>query len=149
MPVPTTPVATPSGVGASDVRARRRVAALVAAIWLGSAAPVLLGATSCPIARFLHAPCPGCGMTRAFELLVQGDVAASLAMHPLALPTAIVQLVFAVVTVTVTLRHGTPFALLRTRVGRLASYAGALVLALDVLLWLGRFAGLAHGPVPV
>jgi hypothetical protein len=39
--------------------------------------------------RFLvGAPCPGCGMTRACLALARGDVAASLALHPLALPFA-------------------------------------------------------------
>ena len=130
-------------------RTRRRVALLVAAIWIVTPIPVVLGLTSCPVARYLHVPCPGCGMTRAFELLVHGDLAASFAMHPLALPTALAQAAFAIVTVVVTLRHGTPFVLWSTRAGRLAVYAGAAVFALDVLLWLARFAGALHGPVPV
>jgi hypothetical protein len=88
-------------------------------------------------------------MTRAFELFLRGDVVASLAMHPLAIPTALVQLAFAVVTIVVSLRYGTPFVLWRTRAGRLAVYAAALVFVLDLVLWLARFAGAAHGPVPV
>jgi hypothetical protein len=143
-PVPTLP--------ASDRRQRRerrRVALLVAAIWFVTALPVVLGVTACPVARFLHTPCPGCGMTRAFELLLHGDVAASLAMHPLAIPTAFVQLAFAVVTILVSLRHSSPFVLWRTRIGRVSVYAAALVLVLDLVLWLARFAGAAHGPVPV
>lgn len=128
---------------------RSRAALLVAGIWIVTSVPVILGVSSCPVARFLHVPCPGCGMTRAIDLLVHGDIAASLAMHPLAVPTALVQLAFAVVTIVVTLRHGTPFVLWRTGVGRISVYAAAVVLALDLLLWIGRFMGAMHGPVPV
>ena len=127
----------------------RRVALLVAAVWFVTAVPVVLGVSRCPVALFLHTPCPGCGMTRAIELLLHGDVAASLAMHPLAVPTVLVQVAFAIVTILVSLRHGSPFVLWRTRMGRLAVYAAAVVLASDLLLWLGRAAGLMHGPVPV
>ena len=137
MPVLTTPARA------------RRAAMFVAGIWIMASLPVVLGVSQCPVARFLHVPCPGCGMTRAIDMLLQGEVAASLRMHPLAVPTALLQLAFAVVTVLVTLRHGTPFMLWKTRAGRISVYAAIAVLALDVVLWLARFAGLAHGPVPV
>jgi hypothetical protein len=39
---------------------------------------------ACPIRALLGVPCPGCGMTRAFLLCIQGDVATSLGVHPLA-----------------------------------------------------------------
>jgi hypothetical protein len=142
MPPTTTPATTLR-------RAGIRVALLVAGIWFVSAIPIVLGLSSCPIARFLHTPCPGCGMTRALELLFHGSIGASLAMHPLALPTLLVQMAFALVTIFVSFQHGTPFMLWKTRIGRLSVYAGAVMLALDVILWLGRTAGLMHGPVPV
>jgi hypothetical protein len=126
-----------------------RFALLVAAIWLVSALPVVLGISSCPIARVFHTPCPGCGMTRAVELLLHGDARASLAMHPLAVPTALTQLAFAIVTVLVTLRHGTPFVLWKTRMGRWSVYAVAFVVACDLFLWIARALGFMHGPVPV
>jgi len=144
MPPLTTPATSPP-----ERAARLRVALLVAGIWFFSAVPVVLGISSCPVAQFLHAPCPGCGMTRALALLFHGDVGASLAMHPLALPTLLVQMAFAAVTIFVSLRHGTPFMLWKTRIGRLSVYAGAAVLALDLILWIGRAGGLMHGPVPV
>jgi Protein of unknown function (DUF2752) len=147
MPPDRTLPPTPPAIAPSP--ARRRVALLVAAIWIVAPLPVVLGLSSCPIARTFHVACPGCGMTRALELLLHGDLAASLAMHPLALPTALAQTAFALVTVIVTLRHGTPFVLWSTRAGRLAVYAGAAVFGLDVLLWLARAAGLMHGAVPV
>lgn len=88
-------------------------------------------------------------MTRAIELMVHGDLAGSVAMHPLAVPTALVQVAFAIVTVALTFRQGSPFGIWSTRVGRLAIYACAVVIGLDLLLWLARMGGLMHGPVPV
>ena len=128
---------------------RAATALLVGAIWFITALPIVLGVTSCPVARFLHTPCPGCGMTRAMDLLLHGELGASLAMHPLAIPTALSQLAFAIVTVFLSFRHGTPFLLWKTRVGRVAVHAVAIVMLLDLLLWIARFLGLANGPVPV
>lgn len=121
----------------------------MAAIWLVTAVPVVLGVSRCPVAQFLHEPCPGCGMTRAIELLVHGEVGASFAMHPLAVPTLLVQLVFAILTVVVTLRRGSPFVLWQVRAARVTVYAAAIVFGLDLLLWIARFCGAANGPVPV
>jgi hypothetical protein len=149
MPPESTPATTPSPSARNAHGARPRVALLVAGIWLVAAIPVVLGVSSCPVARLLHEPCPGCGMTRAIDYLVHGDIGASLAMHPLAVPTLLVQVTFALVTIAVSLRHGTPLVLWRTRMGRISVYAAALVFALDLILWLARFAGFAHGPVPV
>lgn len=39
--------------------------------------------------RILNLSCPGCGMTRAFALIARGQLSASLAFHPLALPLAL------------------------------------------------------------
>jgi hypothetical protein len=88
-------------------------------------------------------------MTRAIELLLHGDLSASLAMHPLAVPTLLVQLVFAILTVVVTLRRGSPFVLWQVRAARVTVYAAAIVFGLDLVLWIARFCGAFHGPVPV
>lgn len=40
----------------------------------------------CPGKIFCGIPCPACGMTRAFCLLLQGHLKASIQMHPLLLP---------------------------------------------------------------
>jgi len=42
------------------------------------------GIVLCPFRRFVGLPCPGCGSTRAVLALLQGDVAAALALNPLA-----------------------------------------------------------------
>src|SRR5512139_2582425 len=48
------------------------------------AALVVAGIVPCPSRALLGIPCPGCGLTRATLALLRGDVAASLALHPLA-----------------------------------------------------------------
>jgi len=42
------------------------------------------GSSICLSRRLFHLPCPGCGMTRAFVRLAQGDWRAAFALHPLA-----------------------------------------------------------------
>ena len=36
----------------------------------------------CPFLSFLHFPCPGCGMTRAFVSLLRGDPARAFSYNP-------------------------------------------------------------------
>jgi len=88
-------------------------------------------------------------MTRALDLLLHGELGASLAMHPLALPTLLVQLVFAFLTVLVTWQRGTPFVAWQDRRVRVTVYVAAFVLVLDLFLWIARFYGVPNGPVPV
>jgi hypothetical protein len=125
------------------------MAFLVGAVWAVTALPFLAGAVQCPTARLFRFPCPGCGMSRAFHLLLDGRIAASLAMHPLAVPTALSQVALAVVTMAATSRFGAPWALLGAGWGRLAVAFFAAVLVLDVVLWVARMAGAFGGPVPV
>ena len=42
----------------------------------------LLGISICPMVLLTGLPCPGCGMTRAAELLLQGHWKAAWQMHP-------------------------------------------------------------------
>jgi hypothetical protein len=88
-------------------------------------------------------------MTRALHLLLDGRIAASLAMHPLAVPTALVQVVLALATVAATLQFGAPWSLLRARWGRAAVAVTTVVMVLDVVLWVVRALGGFGGPVPV
>lgn len=148
--MPAMPPAAPDAPAApASLATRGRAAVLVAAVWTVAGLPVVFGLSSCPVARFLHAPCPGCGMTRAMQLLASGEVAASMHMHPLAIPTALAQLVFAAVTVALTLQRGSPFSLWSSAWGRGSVYAVGAVLGLDVVLWIARFCGALGGPVPV
>ncbi len=125
------------------------MAALVALVWAFAALPFLVGLVQCPTARLFHFPCPGCGMTRAFQLLVHARIDASLDMHPLAVPTALSQVVVAVASIVATLRFGAPWSLMHARWGRAAVGFVAVVMVLDVFLWIARALGAFGGPVQV
>ncbi|MBX3197452.1 MAG: DUF2752 domain-containing protein [Labilithrix sp.] len=144
---------SPTGPAAQPPEARGggalRAAALVAFAWALAALPYVLGAARCPTAQLFHVPCPGCGMTRAFHLLAEGALGPSLAMHALAVPTALCQAALAVATVAATARFGAPWALLRARWGRAAVAFAAVVLVADLVYWIARALGAFGGPVPV
>ncbi len=140
----------PATAGASFGHPRAvRTAVLVGFVWTIAALPFLFGAVQCPTAQLFHVPCPGCGMTRAFRLLAHGDLRASLAMHALAVPTAVSQLALALATVAATLRFGAPWLLLRARWGRAAVGFVGIVLAADLVFWIARALGAFGGPVAV
>lgn len=121
----------------------------MALVWAISGAPVFFGVSRCPSAMMFHRPCPGCGMTRAIDLLSAGDVLGSLAMHPLAVPALLVQAAVAVGTVAVTFTHGTPLEFWRVRWGRAITWALAVVGGLAIALWIARWLGAFGGPIPV
>ena len=129
----------------------RRIAraAAVSAVWVLAALPVVFGWQPCPVATFLHRPCPGCGMTRAIRLLIHGDFAASLRMHALALPVLVAGVLVAVATVWATLVFGSPVRLVRTRLGRFALGLAAVAYAAAIALWVLRCFGYFGGPVTV
>jgi Protein of unknown function (DUF2752) len=126
-----------------------RSAALVAFVWAIAALPFAFGAVQCPTARLFHVPCPGCGMTRAFLLLAGGDIRGSLAMHALAVPTALSQLALAVASIAATLRFGAPWSLHRARWGRVVVAFVASVTVADLVFWIARALGAFGGPAPV
>jgi hypothetical protein len=132
---------------APAIRAGR--AALVALIWAVGAVPVALGRARCAFAAVFHQPCPGCGMTRAIHLMERGEIAASLRMHPLALPALAINVVFAIATVWLTLRQGSPLLVWKWRPGRRIILAAAAIYACVVLLWIARQAGFLGGPVAI
>ena len=124
-------------------------AAGVAAVWAVSALPIALGWQGCTMARLLHRPCPGCGMTRALHLLVDGHVGASLRMHPLAVPLLVVGLLFMASTVWVTYVFGAPVPLHRSRFARTTIGLAIVVYGAALVLWILRWLGYFGGPVPV
>ena len=40
----------------------------------------------CPVKKYVHIDCPGCGMQRSFIALLQGDIVLSLKLHPVTIP---------------------------------------------------------------
>lgn len=121
----------------------------LAVVWVASALPALLGVARCPSARWLHVACPGCGMTRAVHLFLRGELAASIAMNPLAVPISLSLFAVALATVLVTLERGSPMSLLESRPARAAVIAFVALEVLSVVVWALRFAGLFGGPVSV
>lgn len=88
-------------------------------------------------------------MSRALELLVHRDVRASLAMHPMVVPTILAFAAFIGATLLTAWRTGGPLDLWGTRAGRAATLGLVVAITLDFVLWLARFAGFMSGPVPV
>ncbi len=88
-------------------------------------------------------------MTRAVLLLGRGEIAASMRMHPLAVPSALASLLFMFATVWVTLIDGSPASLWSTKLGRAAVVAFAAVQIAMFGLWVLRMTGDFGGPVPV
>jgi hypothetical protein len=131
-----------------DRRTRFFRALLGVALWGLAVLPTLVGAQRCTFARVFHRPCPGCGMTRAIDLLLIGQWRASLHMHPLAVPTLLAGGAFALSTVWTTWVFGLPLVH-KSVVGRAALGALVLVYVASFVLWGLRFAGWFGGPVPV
>jgi len=111
--------------------------------------PLAVGEPKCSFARLFHAPCPGCGMTRAVHLLQAGDIAASLRMHPLAVPLMLASAAFAASMVWVTYLFATPLRMWESRLCRASVFVLGGVYAATFVLWGLRAAGLFGGPVPV
>ena len=44
---------------------------------------IILGSYKCPLYNIVGLPCPSCGMTRAWQLALSGEVKAAFLMHPL------------------------------------------------------------------
>ena len=104
----------------------------------------------CPSAGMLGLPCPGCGLTRATLLLLQGEVRAALALHPLVIPLAPIYFGALGVLLVELVRGPVPTPHTRPWLGRRwVSIAGSLVLLASVGLWGARFFGYFGGPVPV
>lgn len=144
------PLPPPALLPPRPPRSTRAFRALgVAAVWGTGAVPLLLGAQRCTFALLFERPCPGCGMTRAIELLLAGEVAGSLRMHFFAVPVALVNALFAIATIAITYRAGSPLALWRYKGGRVLVYGAACVYAGMLVFFALRCFGMFGGPVPV
>ena len=99
----------------------------------------------CPMRMVLGIPCPSCGLTRATRLALGGHFSAATAMHPL----WFVVLPFLAVVGAMQVRHQLKFGQLMPRSPRWISFAGGIVIALLVGVWIARFFGAFGGPVPI
>ncbi len=88
-------------------------------------------------------------MTRALHLLAEGDVQASLRMHPLAVPVLTAGALFVVSTVWTTFATGSPVTVYQRGAGRAAIGLLAVVYVAAIALWILRWFGFFGGPVPV
>jgi hypothetical protein len=118
-------------------------------VWCASLGPIAFGIMRCSFASLTHLPCPGCGMTRAAQLLLHGNVTASLRMNAMTVPLAVTQLLLVLTVVWITARDGTPLLLWKNRVARFTTYALVACLAVATCVWIARFFGALGGPVPV
>jgi hypothetical protein len=122
---------------------------LVALIWIVGMLPAALGIQRCTFAAIFHHPCPGCGLTRATHLLLEGHVVDSLHMHPFVVPLLAAHAFLALATVRSTVLEGAPWTFFRDRFGRAAVYfLGGVYVAMTVM-WILRAFGLFGGPVPI
>lgn len=98
------------------------------------------GVTVCPFALITGQACPGCGLTRAAASLVQGDVSASLAFHPLVM--VVLAWLIGAWAVAMARRSGHQIRL----DPRLVNGLLAVTAGLFVVVWVGRF---TTGTLPV
>jgi hypothetical protein len=131
-----------------DRRTRFFRALMAVGLWGLTALPTLLGTQRCTIAKVFHRPCPGCGMTRAVDLLLAGQWRASLQMHPLAVPMLVAGGVFAASTIWTTYQCGWPLVH-KSALGKTALALLALTYLASIALWVFRSFGYFGGPVPV
>src|SRR5262245_40019177 len=99
------------------------------------------GPVMCPLRGIFGIPCPGCGMTRAFCALVEGDIASALAFHAGSLPLALF-LIAASVVAMVEIARGRRFEFYRRY---LYSVALGRAVAMGLVVYhLGRIAYWAY-----
>ena len=110
------------------------LAGVVMTVALAVWAPAANGPVFCLFRRGLDLPCPGCGLTRALAHLARGDLAAAVALHPLA-PLLAGELV-AGWTLLGLAAHGRVTFPGRARLDRWLAATGFLLLA----VWIGRLA---------
>lgn len=125
----------------------KRSAAVVA---LGAAAALILlfSLPVCPTARILRVPCPGCGLSRASQSVLQGHFAEAWNLHPMVFVIVPVLGLYVLAQAVAYVFPGLPL-LRRVLASKWVDRAMIAVMVLAVLLWASRFFGAFGGPVPV
>jgi hypothetical protein len=128
---------------------RLRRAGITAALLGVLAALLYAKAIPCTFARVFHAPCPGCGSTRAVLALLHGDLHGVVRFNPLGPVIALLLGVFAVQSLVSIAKYGDARDAGAGPLGRALRSAIFVVGALEVALWIARFFGAFGGPTPV
>ncbi|MBI5535134.1 MAG: DUF2752 domain-containing protein [Deltaproteobacteria bacterium] len=122
--------------------------AVVAAVGGAAALVGLLNIPVCPTARILRVPCPGCGLSRATNAILHGQLHEAWHLHPL---------VFFIVPAFAGYMLGQALVYVWPQLGWLrralsskwADRGLIVLMVLAVGLWAVRFFGAFGGPVPV
>ncbi len=97
----------------------------------------------CPTKNFFGIPCPGCGLTRATEALVVGDLLTMLRMHPLA-PIITPLAVWGLIRTTL-VSAGLISGLSKDPAGKIPKWFWATLGVALIGLWLARMFGYLGG----
>lgn len=119
------------------LRNRRSCQALIAALGVHSVLSLLkLPSLPCAFFRLTGLPCPGCGLTRACLLLVQGDLRASFNYHAFA-PVLVVFITILIAGTLLPKSWSEPFIL---KAETLERQTGITVIIMGglILYWLAR-----------
>jgi hypothetical protein len=103
----------------------------------------------CGFAQMFGVPCPSCGSTRSALGLVHGDWQQVLRMNPVGMLAVGILGIFWVRAIQVLLREGTLRKFGIAPFERRAGGILAVVVGMEILLWIARFWGLFGGPVPI
>jgi len=134
--------------GTSPFLALLRRCAWVALVAVAITAAALLGILPCPLAFFLHVPCPVCGLKSATLRLLHGDLHGALRFHPLVVVALPLIAAFFGANTWVYIRTG-QWGATETQVQRPVSLAAFVLAIVTVGVWISRFFGAFGGPVAV
>jgi len=109
----------------------------------------LAGFFRCPFALLFHAPCPGCGTTRALRGLLHLDLVAMLRWNPVSPLVFVAGGGLAARAVYLIALEGDARRLGQGRLGRALTRGIIAAAALELVVWVLRWFGLFGGPVPV
>ncbi len=101
------------------------------------------------MAAVFHAPCPGCGATRSAWALLSLDFVGALRWNVVAMLSIAVMAAFWLRGIVIIARDGNPSRVFEDRLGKPLLLAYFALVAIEIVYWLLRFAGLFGGPVPI